>query len=169
MITLHLGCYNTMNPSIAFLICRRRGQVGKGPFRWFLYFNVYQNQPGSYTFQQTYRWFWSRWSEGTLGNSARKSHAGLLNQSIKGHGPGTSIFTGTPAHSQAPWNRSSPCARETPMPCYCQEEADGVGRIFWNVSSKTVELLVVIGREFNVFLFHTPTLSICFTCSHPMK
>lgn len=38
----------------------------------------------------------------TLGNSAHKSHAGLLNQSIKGRGPGTSIFTGTPARSQAP-------------------------------------------------------------------
>ena len=40
------------------------------------------------------------------------------------------------------------------MSCYCQEEADGVGRIFWNVLFNKSELLVMIGRDVTIFLFH---------------
>lgn len=47
-----------------------------------------------------------------------------------------------------------PALGSTPMPCYCQEEADGVGRIFWNVIFNKSELLLMIGRDVTVFVFH---------------
>ena len=47
-----------------------------------------------------------------------------------------------------------PALGSTPMPCYCQEEADGVGRIFWNELFNKSELLLMIGRDVTVFVFH---------------
>ena len=77
-----------------YLICLRRGHVCKGPFWWFSHFNAYQDHLGSYTFKQICRWFQSRWSDGTLGNSASKNHAGSLDQNVMGHAQ-ESLFSQT--------------------------------------------------------------------------
>ena len=121
---LHLSYHSTVTPlePCCYLICLRRGHVCKGPFWWFSHFNAYQDHLGSHTFKQICRWFQSRWSEGTLGNSASKNHAGSLDQNVTGHAQ-ESLFSQT-HRLILTLKRRSPVLRR-------HANSYGVGRVFF--------------------------------------